>query len=228
MSPDVQHASLHRQKPCHEIRAAERRPPREMHIAVDDERTALLRKYLALDQRCGERVALKADVNTLLARRVVPVERWIAEEDAQLALSRKRGIERAHGPEELLVHRDVPRTVRYRRVLPCESQLLVRHRFAADESIHDGLVCGATGFDDDVVDGSSEARIADQREPELIALLVVVPAFTERDDVVRAEGVDDGGDRFERCGRFRLRTHADCDEGDDGNRQWSGHWRTTA
>src|SRR6185503_13606818 len=154
MSPDVQHASLHGQEPRHEIRAAERRASREMHVAVDDERTALLRKYLAPDQRYGERIALKADANTLLARRVLPVERWIAEEDAQLSLSRKRGIERAHGPEELLVHRDVPRTVRYRRILPGASQLLVRRRFAADESIHDGLVCGATGFDDDVVDGS--------------------------------------------------------------------------
>jgi hypothetical protein len=93
-----------------------------------------------------------------------------------------------------------------RRVLPRTAQLRERYILAPDEPIHRLLIPRIAGLDDDIVDERGETRIANQREPEGVPLLVAVRAFVDRHDVVRLEGIEDGRDRLHRHCRLHRRS----------------------
>jgi hypothetical protein len=76
------------------------------------------------------------------------------------------------------------------RVLPRLPQVAVGHLLAADEPVHDVLVPRDPELDDDVVDHERKSRVPDQRHSEGVGLFVAVKSFTERDDLMGLECVE--------------------------------------
>jgi hypothetical protein len=81
--------------------------------------------------------------------------------------------------------------------LPGFSQLRVWHIGAADECVHHRLIPSAAELDDQIVDDRREPQLTDEREAKGVCLTVAVQSLTQRDDLMRPEGVKDAGYRLD-------------------------------
>jgi hypothetical protein len=105
---------------------------------------------------------------------VVPVDRWIAEENAKLALRGKRRVDGAYCPIELR------HLARHRpdlglcRVVPHLAERVVRDVVSADEAIHEVLVSRIAVLHDDIVDDRRESGISNERKRKRVDLIVAV------------------------------------------------------
>src|ERR1700680_884363 len=107
-------------------------------------------------------------------------------------------IEGSHGPVELLIYRRIPHRVWLSCVLPNLSQNLVRNIFAVDKLVHDVLMSRVDGVHDNVIDCVRKPGIAYQGKPESLSLLIVMIAFVEGHNRMRAERLQDGRDGVNR------------------------------
>ncbi len=172
----------------------------QMTLPVNHKGVATPVKHLSPNRVCRIAVSKLDPVIVILRRRdVVPVDRRISGDDAQLLIVTQTSVDGTHGSNHLFsLHAEA---VRDRVVLPRFSQDIVGDVIAAHEPINGVLIPRARGFDDDVVDRARKPSITDERQEECLHLHVAV-RIGQRDDVMCPKGVEDGGNGLDRCGRF--------------------------
>ena len=93
---------------------------------------------------------------------LVPVNRGITEQNAQLARSRKRCVHRADCSEKLLINRQVPLVFDLGRIPPNATKRFIGHVLTPLESIQNFLETRIPKFNDDVIYRGRESRVANQ------------------------------------------------------------------
>jgi hypothetical protein len=111
------------------------------------------------------------------------------------------------GPEEIPVHRCIPRA-NLSRVLPDALQQLGRNHLTADVPIDHVLVAGVSEFDDDVVYIRSKSAALDKSVVEITRFLKIM-TLADRHDRMLPDGTRDRGERCFWPGR-ELQNGSSC------------------
>src|SRR5207253_983130 len=110
--------------------------------AIDDQCAAMLCQHFALDKAGGEAaVAIQQPFHEIVrAMDFGPINRRLADQDAQLASGRKRRVHSADAANEVLIDGPIASGAGLDPLPPNLSEFGIRDIAAADEPIHESLV----------------------------------------------------------------------------------------
>src|SRR5713226_1607880 len=158
-----------------------------------------LLENLLQDHLHGMCVTLRAHaLPVLLCVDLVPIERWISKKDSQSPGFRQVLIDFPHRGKEPFVDRCVPNE-NIHRVTPCAPQFLWRHIRTVDVAVHHALITAIAEFNNDVVDLLGKIGGSDQRQNEIMYILIPM-RFAQRDQVMSVKGGQDSRYAITRLG----------------------------